>query len=396
MKKILSVLLVLVMAFALFACAGSGNDSNDRPTQPPANGGEATGPADELPPVSDHVPDGAVGFVTDDVDHWARDSYHIVYFNFNPTGVTGQIALALEQLGEVWNFTVTQMTANNDSDAFINNLQTILIAGDVDGLIVDITDELATRASAVLRDFDVPAVCVFNAAVDFDGHMLIPSIIMDQYLNGWTQVNHINDVYRDFWGEVDRSQVALLVVDHSTNIALHQRYLGARSAFEALFPENAGVFYGDTGADSISAENGFLHANALLSANPDIQYWFAVGTVEDNALGMARAIEALNMDDRVLLTSSGAGILPSQWDEGYVGAWIANYSIPPFLYSGVAVFGLIAMMDGRATMETLWPDMFLPGDQAARFVLEAGMMTRDNYVEYIANFMRQFGVDPAA
>ena len=404
MKKALAVLLVLAMAFTLFACAAD-NGGGDGAQPPPAQAPAAQAPAAQAPGVgdpqlvvADHVPEGGdtIGFVTDDVDHWARPEYHIVYFNFNPTGVTGQIALALEQLGEVWNFRVTQLTANNDSDAFITTLQTILIGGDIDGLIVDITDELATRASEILRDFGIPAVSVFNAAADFDGNMLIPSVIMDQFLNGWTQVNHTYSVHRDIWGDVDGSEIALLVVDHSTNMALHQRYLGARAAFLEFFPNNAHlIFYGDTGAEGLGAESGFAHANAILSANPQIQHWFAVGTVEDNALGMARAIEALGMDDRVLLTSSGAGILPSQWDEGYVGAWIANYSIPPFLYSGVAIFGLIAMIDGRATMDTLWPDMFLPGDLAARFVLEAEMMTRENYVEYIANFMRQFGVDPA-
>ncbi|MCL2365462.1 MAG: hypothetical protein FWC75_00245 [Oscillospiraceae bacterium] len=399
MKKILAIFLALAMVFALVACANGDDAPPGQDTSPAAN--DPATPAARGPVVyvgvepGSHIPDwsNTIGFVTDEVDHWAREEYHIVYFNFNPTGVTGQITLALEQLAPVWNFRVTQLTANNDSDTFINNLQTILI-GEPDGIIVDITEELAVRTADILNQFDVPAICLFNMAMDFDGNMIIPSVVMDQFVNGQEQVRHLASVYRDFWGDIDASEIALLVIDFSVNINIHDRALGAMSAFEELFPGNR-IIYGDTAADSLSSEAGFAVANALLAANPDVNYWFVVATVEDVALGSARAIEALGLNDRVLQTSSGAAILAAQWDEGYEGAWIANYSIPPFLYAGVALFGLTAMMDGRADMQTLWPHMQLPNDNAARFNLGAGMMTRENYIEYIGDFMRDFGVDPS-
>jgi len=398
MKKVVALVLAMAMMFAIVACGA------DTPaTQPTPDTSTVAGTNDgnggenvqvDMIDAGTHIPDWSdtIGFVTDDVDHWAREEYHIVYFNFNPTGITGSITLALEQLAPIWNFRLTQLTANNDSDAFINNLQTILI-GEPDGIIVDITEELAVRTADILDQFGVPAVTLFNKAMDFDGNIVIPSIIMDQYLNGQTQMDHLASVYRDFWGDIDPSEIALLVVDFSSNINIHDRARGAMDRFEELFPGNQ-IFYGDTAADSLSSEAGFAVANAILSANPDVNYWFAVATVEDVALGSARAIEALGLDDRVLQTSSGAAILASQWDEGYEGAWIANYSIPPFLYAGVALFGLIAMMDGRADMQTLWPHMQLPNDRAARFVLGAGMMTRENYIDYIGDFMRDFGVEP--
>jgi hypothetical protein len=100
------------------------------------------------------------------------------------------------------------------------------------------------------------------------------------------------------------------------------------------------------------------------------------------------------MEDRALITSSGTSILPVQWDEGWEGPWIANYAVPAFLFAGTALFGLFAMIDGRATMDTLWPETFLPGDRAARFTLSAHMMTRETYRDHIAGFMRAFGVEP--
>ena len=385
-KRIIAVLVTVTLAFTM--AAGLTGCADAQPATP------APAPAD--PPATAPAPaptpgGGTIGFVTDNVDHWARDPLHIVYFNFNPTGITGQITVALEQLAEVYNFRLTQQTANNDSDAFINGLQTILIAGDADGLIVDITEELATRTADILQEFGVPAVCLFNAAVDVHGNMVIPSVNSDQFGNGQTQLTHLADYYRNYWGDIDSSQIALLVVDHSLNLNLHERYQGARATFEERFPGQQ-VFHGDTLVTS--ADDAFNVVNSVMAANPQIEYWFVVATLEDLGLGATRAVEALGLDDRVLITSSGASILPAQWDEGWEGPWIANYSVPPFMFAGTALFGLFAMIDGRATMETLWPDTFLPGDRAARFTLSAHMMTRDTYQDHIANFMRQFGVEP--
>jgi ABC-type sugar transport system substrate-binding protein len=383
-KRIVATLLVVALALTMaVGLVGCDNDSQSG-TTPPASS----------PPAGSQAPPpggGTVGYVTDDVDHWARDEYHIVYFNFNPTGITGQITVALEQLSAVYNFRLTQQTANNDSDAFINGLQTILIAGGADGLIVDITEELATRTAALLQEFGVPAVCLFNVAADVNGHMVIPSVNSDQFGNGRTQLTHLANHYQDFWGDIDSSEIALLVVDYSRNLNLHERYLGARTTFESLFPGQT-VFHGDTLATS--SEDAFNVVNSIISANPQIPYWFVVATLEDLGLGSARAVEALGLEDRVLITSSGASILPSQWDEGWEGPWIANYSVPPFMFAGTALFGLLAMVDGRAAMDTLWSDTFLPGDRAARFTLSAHMMTRETYKEHIANFMRQFGIEP--
>ena len=392
-KRIIAMTLALAMVFALAACANGGGDADTQPS-PPADGGDS-GITAEIPDPIDWRQAGGIGFVNDDVDHWARDPYHIIYFNFNPTGITGLIYDSLQQLQSVANFTIEHHTANNDSDMFINTLQTLLIR-EPDGIIIDITEELAVRTAEITAQFGVPAICLFNMAVDPHGHMIIPSIIMDQYANGETQLRHLKNVYRDFWGpDMNSEDIALLIVDFSINMNIHARGVGAARVFEQYFPGQP-VFWADTAAGSLSAEEGFSVTNAMLAANPDVEYWFIIGTVEDVALGAARAVDAFELGDRALITSSGATILPGEWDAGYDGPWIANYAVPGFLYAGVALFGLLALIDGRATTETLWEESFLPGDRAARFVLASDMMTRANYVEFIGNFMRAFGVDPDA
>jgi len=392
MKKFIALILVLAMSLALVACGGSSTGKEPTTTGSPSpSANETPSQPAETPSGSEKPSTGSVGYVTDDVDHWARDPYHIVYYNYAPSNVTFQITDALEKLGEVYNFTVEQLSANGDSDAYVNNLHTILLK-EPDGLIIDISQELASRVSEICTEYDVPVICVFNKAEDVNGCLLIPSVIMDQEYNGRTQMEFLNSVYKDYLGDIDRSKIALLVMDWSSNMDLNQRGVGAKKRFEELFPGNK-FFYGDTASDSLSAEAGFNISNSILSANPDVEYWFIVSTVEDVALGTARAVEALGLTDRVLITSSGAAILPGEWDAGYNGCWIANYAVPPFMYAGVAVFGLFALIDGRATIETLWPEYHQEGDKAARYMANAEMMTRDNYKEYLSNIARSFGVE---
>lgn len=409
MKKSISLLLVLCLLFSLTACGGSDNAPAPAPAPSPTpapSPSPAPSPAPAPSPETPETPEaptgslsmqqklggGTAGYVEDGGDHWSRPPYNIVYFNFRPTNVTQQVTLALQQLGEKYNFSIEQLTANSDSDAYLNNLQTILLK-EPDGLIVDITQELAPRVSEICRDYDTPVICIFNKAVDTEGVEIIPAVITDQAYNGRTQMNYLHDNYKNFWGDIDPKEINLLLLDWSQNMDINARSVGAEERWKELYPGQA-YYYGDTGSDALSAESGFNVANGILSAHPEVKYWFIVSSVEDIALGATRAIEQLGLDDRVLMTASGAAILPGEWDKGYEGAWIANYAVPPFLYAGTSTFGLFALIEGRATNTTLWPDSFLPGDKAPRLSLEAEMMNKENYVDYIGDIMRSFGIEP--
>ena len=92
-------------------------------------------------------------------------------------------------------------------------------------------------------------------------------------------------------------------------------------------------------------------------------------------------------------TLKAVSLLPIEFDAGYRGSWIANYAVTPFHFSGFGAFGLLAMMDGRATMDTLWPEQArLSGDTASRFLMEGVMMTVDNYQMLVEEAAARFGV----
>ena len=402
MKRFFAILLVLVMVFALAAC---GNDATPAASEAPAaSSTPAESPAapaapaeSSAPPASPAPPSTTASAVVPEApeinvdDPFARDPYHIVYYNHIPSNVAMQCYEALVQIGEVWNFTVENQTANADSDFYITNLETILLM-EPDGLIIDVTSELAARVSEICRSYDTPVIDVYNNAVDANGVAVIPCVIVDQFANGRTQMQFLIDNYKTFWGDIDTSEIAFLNVDWSQNQDIADRGIGAKELWDEVFPGQL-FLYGDTGYDTISSDTGFSVANSILSANPDVAYWFITVNLEDTALGVARAVEALDIEDKCLITASGAAILPSEWDAGYEGSWIANFSVPPFFYAGTAAMGMLEIIDGKATMDTLWPEYLRPGDQCARYVAVADMMTRDNYKELMVLTAARFGVD---
>ena len=407
MKKIISIVLVLALTFALAAC-GNGDsspssappaDSGSNASSPPAvvaDGGTTTNtPAPIQPPSATETPSaappgGTIGFLTDDVDHWARPEYYIIYYNFSVTNLSAQMAEVLTDLGTVYNFRLEQTTANGDADFYITNLLTILIK-DPDGLIMDVQAELAPRVSEILDEYNVPATAMLNRATDVDGRALIPCAVLNQYEVGRVQVEYLNNIYKDYWGDIDPSEIGLLMMDYSPNVEINRRTLGAEEKWNELFPGQPS-FHGDTAPFGLSMEGGYNVANSIISANTDIRYWFVTGSTEDITLGATRAVEALDMVDTVLITSIGVAVLPLEWDSGYDGNWIAIYYVPPIYYCGTALFGLLALIDGRATKDTLWPEYISPGDQAAILTLSAEMMTRDNYATFLTDIMAAYGL----
>jgi len=227
---------------------------------------------------------------------------------------------------------------------------------------------------------------------DADGHTLLPNVVMDQTYNGGRQIEFLKENYKNYWGEIDESEIALMVITWTIGVDLNARGEGMRSKFEELFPGNP-VYIGDSATESFSADGAYNLANAIMSAHPEVKYWFITTITEMFSQGAARVAETMMKEDCTLITSSGATTLPGEWDNGYDGIWIGNYAVSPYQYSLIGAFGLIAICDGRATMETLWEEYKRPGDLCANFDVKADIMTRANYKQYLGDIVRSFGLE---
>jgi ABC-type sugar transport system substrate-binding protein len=301
---------------------------------------------------------------------------------------------AWEVLGGVYNFKVDRMSGEGDMEAYVQGLEVLADRGGVDGFFLDADPTIHNRVYELLEEFELPYVCMFNPITDGSGAALAPTLALDQYQSGYDSVAWLIEHYTDYWGDsVDTGEIGLINLDWSTSPPLHDRCVGATDAFTDGFPGNGNIFDGDgVTLGNINNEVGYNLTSQIVTAHTEVKYWMVDACVEDFAQGAARAAETLGRDESTfLITDVGSVMLAIDWDAGYEGSWISCYAISDYAYAGPAALGLIALVDGRATVETLWPERRAPGDKATVWIAESSIVTKDTYKEYLTSIDGKYG-----
>ena len=399
MKKVISVLVVFVLIMALFSCSGKTGTTTDSSSEPDSAVTADNTEAEVSSEVSDEADsessDAAlsditinadeIGYFESGVDPQSRDTYEIVHMYPYTLLLYEYMTECFQHFGEKLNCNITPSTSEFDMDVFIQNIEIFASQGETDGIIVVIHADAAERIAEVLDETGIPYIAWCNSYRDENGSELVPCIGLEQYDASATTVEWLAENYQTYWGDIDTSKIALLNGNASSNVDLNDRAVGAEETFNALFPDNAGVFDLDMVAD-FSQEGAYNQASATFSANPDIEYWFSTNCVEMYSQGVARAVEALQLEDRVLITDVGSDILCSEWESGYDGSWVSCLAISNYLYAAPTICGLVALIDGTATWDTLWSDMRAEGDQYTFYGAASTMITKDTYKDYFNTY----------
>jgi ABC-type sugar transport system substrate-binding protein len=408
MKKVISVLLALIFVFALFACsdknAGSSPSvapsvapsaapsvapSSAAPSTAPSAEPSAAAPSDAAPVDLTKSAD-EVGFFKSGVDPNSRKTYNIVHMYPFTLLLFEKMTECFNHYGTTLNCKVTPSTTENDMDKFVQQIQTFADQGDVDGFMMVIDPPTKDRILEVLDETTIPYMVWCNSMRDDTGSEITPCVGLEQKQASAITVQWLFDNYKTYWGDIDTSQIALLNIDTSLSVDLRDRGIGAEEKFNELIPNNAGIFYIDMLTD-FSQDFSFNQSSATFSAHPEIKYWFSTNCVEMNSQGVARAVETLGIEDKVLITDVGSDILCSEWDTGYNGSWKSCLAISNYLYAAPALCGLVALLDGTATWDTLWTDMRAPGDKYTFYGAASSMVTKDTYKEYFNGYAELAG-----
>jgi ABC-type sugar transport system substrate-binding protein len=399
MKKAISVLLATLMIVSLFACssqpAASSSPSAAPSSSSPSAAPSSTAPSSEAPSASAAAADvtknaDKIGFFTDGVDPASRKTYNIVHMYPFTLMLYEKMTECFNDFGTKLNVKVTPSTTEGDMDKFIQQIQTYADQGNTDGFIMVIDAVTAPRIKEVLDETKIPYIAWCNSVRDESGSEVIPCVGLDQKAASTTTVQWLFDNYKTYWGEIDPSQIALLNSNASTNVDLNDRAVAAEETFKKLIPNNAGIFNMDMVAD-FTQDTAFNQSSAIFSGHPDIKYWFSTNTVEMYSQGVARAVETLGIDKKVLITDVGSDLLTSEWDTNYDGCWKSCLAISNYLYAAPALCGLVAMMDGKATPDTLWADMRAPGDKYTFYGAGSSMITKDTYKDYFNGYAELAG-----
>jgi ABC-type sugar transport system substrate-binding protein len=209
---------------------------------------------------------------------------------------------------------------------------------------------------------------------------------------GRMMIDWLFENYTNYWGNIDPSKIGLLNFTFSPNIDFHERFLGNEERFQALLPGNP-IFPADGVTGGLNEQTGYDLAAAIFAANPQIEYWWVPACLELYALGATRAAEALGIDDRVLVMAVNSDVLTEAWDNGYEGAFVACIATAPLQYAAPLLSGLVSLMNGTTTQETLWEHLRAPGDIKTYYLMQTEIITIDTYQEFFRNVRRLSGLE---
>ena len=399
MKKVISVLLAVFMLLALFSCtaktdtpASPSAQTSQAPASPseadPADSAEAE-PSATLEDVSAN--ENAVGFFASGVDPHSRETYELVFAYTMTMLLQEQMYQSMVDLSDKLNIHVTKTTGELDADKYITNIETLASQG-IDGFIAEVDQAVSDRIHEVYEELGVPYLTVISGIYD-NGIPLAPCILLDGFDAGATTVQWLYDNYKNYWGDIDTSKIALLDYTFSVLPDLQVRSDGAIAKFKELFPDNTLYFTTDAAVVSkVDAETAYNQTAPIFSGNPEVEYWWVACSIETFSQGTARAVESLGMEDNVLIVDVGSDVLSTEWDNGYDGSWKACLAISNYLYVTPALCGLVAMIDGTATWDTLWTERRAPGDDVTLFYVGNTMVTKDTYKQYFKDITDELGL----
>ena len=407
MKKWLALFLVVIMAFSLVACSGGSTNDTTTPDNSGSAGSSDTGTAgssDAGSAGSSNTGSGgssdagsgasmegaAVIGSTGAVDHFARDPYTISYVYGNSAPINIGFTQALEDFGKRMNFNVKSTGADFDPARVLEIIQADIDLG-VDGFLINVMSETYQREHEMLREAGIPYINVMGPYFDAQGNNMAPAVAFNGYQAGsditdWWLAN-----YSTYLGEADLSSIGFMVVTFTVALEFTERSDGALDRFRELHPElENNIYYVDL--TNFSMDIAYDSVAATVSGNAEIEKWVIFAVAEDFAVGANRAVESLNRVGSIIVLTTGNDVAFEEWGNNATPQLVALVPVWKTSMMGAAAEGIIALVDGRETEDTLWKEIRRPNDVATLFYVETEVVTRDTYRDFIARIDAEFGI----
>lgn len=370
MKKWLALFLVVVMGFALFAC------SDKKATETPSASPSASGSSTPASPAGD--------------DYFSRDPYTISYVYGNSAPINIGFIQALEEFGRRMNFTVKATGADFDPARVLEIIQTDIDLG-VDGFLINVMSETYPRQHEMLMEAGIPYINVMGPYFDDQGRNMAPAVAFDGYKSGVDLTNWWLANYTTYFGDVELSSIGYMVVTFTVALEFTQRSDGALDTFRSLHPElESNLFYVDL--TNFSMDIAFDSVAATMSGNANITNWVIFGVAEDFAVGANRAVETLNRVDSCMVLTTGNDVSFEEWGNNATPQLVALVPVWKTSMMGTSAEGIIALIEGTETVDTLWSSRRAPTDFATLFYVDTEVVTRDTYRDFIARINTEFGI----
>jgi L-arabinose transport system substrate-binding protein len=347
-KRVLSVVMAIVVASALFA--GGGKQAADE-----ASGGTQKKLVFEY-------------FATSFAVQWMQD-----------------IEASLKELGQQYNFEVRTGDAGRKIETQLSQVDAAIAQG-IDGAFIFVVDE--GSAPAVVSKFDEAKIPVIGETLklkDGSGKVIAPYVELDAEGVGGNCGKWIVDNWKSTG--VDLSKIDTVGVIKSTNSKYQSDINRANGFVDALkkgLPDlkDSNIFMADCAAETGSqdmAEASYKQTAAIIGSHPTISAWLIMGTVDHYALGAARAVEAAGVERKTILVSAGGELAVKEWANNAAPAWQAICYYSAMDYAKYMVEGMIQICREGKKATDIFPQFKEPGQNYAVIKISGTMATRDNY-----------------
>jgi ABC-type sugar transport system substrate-binding protein len=391
MRKVTAIVLAVMMVLTLFACGTSGSGASPAPgsTAPAATSAAPASPSPSAQPSAapsaspSPSEKSAVGMYSDKVDWFARKPYKIIYMSISlQDPLHGTLNKAFEDWSKLLNVEYSSFDGNSDYGNFMVQVETYATR-DYDGFIFDIDQQGQSRIMDLCTEYKLNWMPALTAFTDTDNRLTHPAVLLRSYDTGKAQAKWLFENYKTYLANVDPKDVGVMTVEWSGQPDIHARSVGAADWYKEQYPDlfKTNYFNVDLLNAGFTADAAYSNVSAKLSGNADIKYWVIAGSNDDFAAGAARAVESL-IPNKAIVCSVMGDLVIKDWATGYKGALVCCVTTSLAVFAEPVICGLIAMLDGRTTPETLWSDSVPQGEKYGVVNLGIGLYTADNYKDY--------------
>ena len=333
-----------------------------------------------------------VGFFDPSIGYSKAENYKIAYVYSGSSALYDMFSKAFATWAERLNCTYNDFSTS-DADQYINTIQTYYDQG-YSGLLLDPDPTIYSRCADLLDELNMPWMGCMDAALDANGKLLHPSVGFDNYAFGNDMFQWCIDYAKTNWKDATIDNTGGMFIGFSVIPNLEVRHQGAKDNWLKNGYKDSNFYFLDGVTGQMDAQTAYDLASPTFSAHPEIKYWVACGFFDEYCAGIARAAEAAGKSAQTISCSTGGTSLITQWDGGDDSSWKAAVYTDQRLYAEPIICGLYAMMTGKATAETLWPEWVnkANGDKYASMELPATILTKDMYKDYLSFVDKDTGI----
>ena len=365
-KRILAVILCVCLVFAVTACSSGDGGSSSAPAPAPTESGGDTA-----------APQG--------------DTLKIAYFGGGMQATWLQNVLkALTEMGQKNGYEVINADAEWDGDKMLSQIDTLIDQG-IDGASIFLVDmSIGKAAFDKFQAAGVPVAFETLPFIDADGKFLAPGITADPVGMGQVPEAWVRDNLEALgFDKDDFSKTGLMLGTNQIFQETDDRAQEFRKAFELDFPNfpKENIFVNDVAADPNrpdDTEGSYTQAMTLLTANPQIEQWLIFATVDDYAVGIARALEANDLQSHAKMISVGGERAIPEWisNPAVNEYWVAELYFNAMQYAEIVDEALMGMIREGKDPKDVLTQYKAPGQDFGVYMMVGDMVTPETYEDY--------------